>query len=122
MTGGRLSNIARATLESAYNEELTAGGSVKALRMLQKLILTTPEFHTTSVFNEIEESRPEPPRPDPPTNPYKALVYVNLNGGMDSFNVLVPHSNCIGNKGKIILACIVCVFNTNSSRRYVIYI
>lgn len=28
----------------------------------------------------------------PSTNPYKAVVYVLLEGGMDSFNILVQHT------------------------------
>ena len=33
-------------------------------------------------------------RPDKPSRrPYKAIVYINLAGGVDSFNILTPHSN-----------------------------
>lgn len=96
LNGGRLSSSSRVAIETAYNE---AGNADKALRMVQKLMLMTPEFHTTSVFKTISEDRPEPVLPDPPTNPYKALVYVNLDGGLDSYNVLVPHSQCTDESG-----------------------
>ncbi len=33
------------------------------------------------------------PSPPKATNPYKAIVYINLFGGIDSFNVLTPHNN-----------------------------
>ena len=69
--------------------------------MAQKLITTTPEFHSKSLFNPLNDARPEPPQPPEPTHQYKALVYVNLDGGLDSFNTLVPHSNC--NKGENVL-------------------
>lgn len=99
LNGGRLSNSARAALEAAYSEADLSGGKVKALRMIQKLMVMTPEFHSTSVFKTIAAARPDPPIPEPPTNSYKAIVYINLDGGLDSYNVLVPHSNC-GGKGK----------------------
>ena len=31
--------------------------------------------------------------------PYRAIVYINLHGGCDSFNVLVPHSSCVNASG-----------------------
>ena len=99
LNGGRLSKSSRTAIENSYIQILTGGGSNnKALRMAQKLMLMTPEFHATNTFKSIPESRPDPVRPDPPTKPYKALIYVNLNGGLDSYNVLVPHDDCIGNK------------------------
>ena len=99
LTGGRLTDNSRSEIETAYNSANASGGKDKALRMAQKLIVTTPEFHATSVFKPLSEARPEPPLPPEPTNPYKAVVYVNLDGGLDSFNTLVPHSNC-NSKGK----------------------
>jgi len=94
LTGGRLTDNSRSAIETAYNSANASGGKNKALRMAQKLIVTTPEFHATSVFKPLSEARPEPPLPQEPANPYKAVVYVNLDGGLDSFNTLVPHSNC----------------------------
>ena len=99
LTAGRLTASSRTVLEATYDEVLQSGVEENALKTIQKLIVTTPEFHSTGVFKSINEARPEPPQPDPPSNPYKAIVYINLNGGLDSFNTLIPHSNCVGGKG-----------------------
>jgi hypothetical protein len=99
LTAGRVTDSTRTILEEAYTE-LAGSSKTKALKMVMKLILMMPEFHATNVFKSIPESRTEPPLLSDPTNDYKAIVYVNLDGGLDSFNVLVPHSNCAGGKGK----------------------
>lgn len=94
LTGGRLSANSRVALEAAYSSTLSSVGANKALRMAQKLIIATPEFHSTGTFKPIEASRPEPSLPPASDKGYKAVVYVNLDGGLDSFNTLVPHSSC----------------------------
>ena len=99
-TAGRMSKESRDIVKLTY--EQTTGAS-KKLRMAIKLMLMSPDFHTTGLFKPINEARPEPKQPDPPTNPYKALVYVNLDGGLDSFNTLVPYSNCNNGKGNVFL-------------------
>lgn len=97
LTGGRLSDNSRAVIEAVYNSAKASGGLDKAFRMAQKLIITAPEFHSTGVSKPLGVARPEPSLPPEPAHKYKALVYVNLDGGLDSFNTIVPHSNC--NKG-----------------------
>lgn len=94
LTGGRLSTNSRAAIEAAYSSTLSSVGADKALRMAQKLIIATPEFHSSGTFKPLEASRPEPTLPPESDNGYKAVVYVNLDGGLDSFNTLVPHSSC----------------------------
>jgi hypothetical protein len=96
LTGGRLADSTKLELKKTYDDE---SNKDKALRMVLKLMLMTPEFHTTNVYKSIDEARTEPPAPEDATKAYKALVYVNLDGGVDSFNVLVPHSKCNGGKG-----------------------
>ena len=100
LTGGRLSSNSREVVKLAYGQ---TSGADKKLRMAMKLVMTAPEFHTTGIFKSINEARPEPPQPPEPSFPYRALVYVNLDGGMDSFNALVPHSNCNNGKGNVTL-------------------
>lgn len=101
LTGGRLSDNSRTVIESAYNSALSSGDAGKALRMAQKLIVVTPEFHSSSVFKPLDEARPEPQPPSQSSSSnYKAVVFVNLSGGLDSFNTLVPHSSC--SKGTIL--------------------
>jgi uncharacterized protein (DUF1501 family) len=54
----------------------------------------TAEFHTTNMNSLRALSRLQQPPQVPHGLPYKALVYVYLNGGMDSYNMIVPHSDC----------------------------
>lgn len=97
LTAGRLTQSSRLVLEAAYDEVIQGGGSKdKALRTIQKLVVMAPEFHSTGVFQPTGNARPEPALPEDPTYPYKALVYVNLSGGLDTFNTLVPLSGCNG--------------------------
>ena len=89
LTGDRLNASARLVLENAY---ATLGG----LPAVQKLITTTPEFHGTGVVNAQSANRPDGAAPSPSNEEYKAIVFLNLNGGADSMNFLVPHSMCTG--------------------------
>lgn len=102
LTGSRLNSASKATLVNAYNEELQYGEE-RALKLVQKLIVSTPEFHSTNVFESINRDRQEVPVPEASSTPYKAIVYVNLDGGLDSFNMLVPHSGCKGDTGKKVM-------------------
>ena len=38
-------------------------------------------------------SRTVSPQPTKSSEPYKAIVYIHLNGGVDSFNILTPHND-----------------------------
>ena len=101
LTAGRLNTQSRTILADAYDQELQTNGADSALKVVQKLIVSTPEFHSTNVFENIDVDRPVSPRPQPSTKPYKAIVYLNLDGGLDSFNVLIPHSGCQGDTGEL---------------------
>jgi hypothetical protein len=101
LTGGRLNSITKAVITEAYNKALNDNGAVDAVKAAQKLVLATPEYHSTNVFESINSPRPESPLPQPSAKPYKAIVYLNLDGGLDSYNLLVPHSNCQGDTGMI---------------------
>ena len=93
LTGGRLSSISRATFASEYSTMLGSKGETEALRLAQKLVISSPEFHATNIMRS-GAAREEAPDPQPSPNDYKAIVFLNLNGGMDGFNMLVP--NCDG--------------------------
>jgi len=95
LTGGRMNASSRNLLESAYNEEFIEKGSDAAIRLLQRLFLYTPEYHSTGVFrpNGFERELDEPSESFPEED-YKAVVYFFLNGGIDGYNVLIPHSDC----------------------------
>jgi uncharacterized protein (DUF1501 family) len=93
LTGGRLNPDARSVIKNAYSNERDSN---KGLQLAQKLMVTTPEFHTSSVFDTSTSLRPDPDPTPPSDKQYKALVYVMLDGGADSYNMLVPHSGCSG--------------------------
>ena len=93
LTGGRLNSDARKIIKDAYNGE---GNTAKGLNVAQKLMVTTAEFHTSSLFETNTSLRPDLERKPPSNRQYKALIYVKLDGGADSYNMLVPHSGCSG--------------------------
>jgi hypothetical protein len=103
LTGGRLSSVSKTILAEIYTEEIIANGASAALKRVQKLFLTSPEFHSTNVYESTNAARLEAPRPQPSQRTYKAVVFLNLDGGFDSYNMLVPHSNCIGNTGESLI-------------------
>lgn len=79
LTAGRLSSHNRAILETSY----VALGSVNAV---QKLITTTPEFHTlNSVVNDQGVLRDSNPPPVAAEGEYRAVVFFNLRGGADTW-------------------------------------
>ena len=92
---GRLSPENRQTMIDAL---ATMGSSDPdtLLRFAQQLMVTAPEFHTLNVLRLTGAPRPPPPPPIVPTKPYKAIVFFFLAGGADTYNLLVPHSNCDG--------------------------
>ncbi len=67
-----------------------------ALRTVLKLLMTTTEFQVMGGAGTTGLIRPSPP-PKPPAaggRGYKAVVVVFLNGGADSWNLLVPRNGC----------------------------
>ena len=96
LTAGRLNSGSQSHIVSRYSKKLAQEGATEALRYAQELFTFTSEFHATN----LHEPRYDVPRAvRPPTSsqgrPYKALVYLFLNGGADSWNLLVPHSGCV---------------------------
>ena len=96
MTSGRLNAERLQLLEQAYEATNSTEGHDRASIKVQQLILTTPEFHTTGRATPNDLNRTEPTIPAPSTNQYKAVVFLMLKGGCDSYNMIVPH-NCTGN-------------------------
>ena len=97
LTGGRLNSESRSIIASAYQ---SAGNSVDGLRIAQKLMVSTPEYQSTNVFYSQSERRADVEFPPPSEKRYKAVLFLKFDGGMDSFNMLVPHSGCSGGKSK----------------------
>jgi cullin-associated NEDD8-dissociated protein 1 len=103
---GRFSVHTKGLLESAYVNTVrawadapvatAADASSGALRVVKEMAMSVPEFHTTNL-NIDAGQRPMPAAQTPLGRKLKAIVVINLHGGADSFNFLVPHSNCGAN-------------------------
>jgi len=92
LTSGRVSNERRNIIKKVFDEEQDPE---KALSLVKQLLLTTPEFHATGGANSFKgETRRLLETSVETCSNYKAVVHVVLKGGCDSYNVLVPHSNC----------------------------
>lgn len=105
-TSGRLSQANRDIILEQYESVVQSEGVEAALRVVQQLIATTPEFHTTSLVQPSGENRTSTPPSGSTEEPYKAVVYVFLFGGMDSFYMLAPHSSCTGlYDGRVVWPC-----------------
>jgi cullin-associated NEDD8-dissociated protein 1 len=111
LTDGRLSASSRATLVAAYNDTLHGSAAsssltppkrpagllpaASALKAVQKLAAAAPEFHATNVHaNPTGAMRAAPAAVAGSGKPFKAVLVLFLHGGIDSFNMLVPHSGC----------------------------
>jgi cullin-associated NEDD8-dissociated protein 1 len=105
LADGRMSNHTKGTLEKAYVSNVLSWTdaqlvgmtekdvSQRALEVIQELVAAVPEFHTTSLNIAAGERPPRVPQ-EAFGRKFKAIVVVNLHGGADSFNFLVPYSNC----------------------------
>ena len=82
LTAGRLSPGSRRIVREAYDVEFIAANAASALRLAQKLVISTPEYHSTNTVKRKEQLRPDPEIPVPSQNEYKAIIILNLNGGM----------------------------------------
>ena len=97
LTSGRLSRESRKTIISIIANE---NNFTNRIRLAQKLIAASQTFHTTSLVQPLLSNKPEFQLPLPSGKPYKAVIFVNLAGGLDSYNMLMPKSQCIGAGGK----------------------
>jgi uncharacterized protein (DUF1501 family) len=89
LTAGRLRDDSVDTIVTACATEPDQASQV---RCMQQLIVTTSEFHTTNLVNQIGSARAPETNVASTQSPYKAIVYYWLAGGMDSFNMLAPHT------------------------------
>jgi len=92
LTGGRLNQISRELIQKEYTR---ARDKESGLRLAQQLLVTMPEFHSTNSMDigheRLEKSKFKKQRN---TSSYKSVTYLFLGGGLDSYNLLVPHSEC----------------------------
>jgi len=106
LVNGRLSKETRSILAAEYESMLNAENEHVALRHVLQLLIAAPEFHISNAHKNFPSILPSENRSS--TAPLqsasdegggtlqspKTIVYLNLNGGADSFNMLVPHSGC----------------------------
>ena len=65
-----------------------------ALEHVVKILLAAADFHATNANVPLATPRPSSAPPASLGRPYKAIVVLFLNGGLDSWNLIVPHSGC----------------------------
>ena len=83
------------TCAGSYDCLCKRAGASHALKRAQELIVMTPEFHAVNAPEPANEPRVPPPDAVSLGRPYKAIVVLFLGGGLDSWNLLVPHSGCV---------------------------
>ena len=78
----------------------SGGDAAAGLRVAQQLLIASPQFH---VLGDDAAPRNTPRAPPEAVSGrgrgYKALVVLYLNGGADSFNMLVPREGCSNASG-----------------------
>ena len=88
--------VSESKLRSGYGHDtdqgLLAGANDVGLRIAQQMILATSEFHTANIVKTTDQPREQYSFPEPQEKPYRAVVYVMLNGGCDSYNMLAPYT------------------------------
>jgi uncharacterized protein (DUF1501 family) len=97
LTGGRLDPHQLSVITAAYSAKYTETGDASAaLKAAQLLLVVTPEFHSSAPNNLTTTTRPaDATKVDKAApRPYKAIIYMWLGGGMDSYNMLVPLDGC----------------------------
>lgn len=101
LTAGRLNLHNRKIIEAQYTAALTdttitgtSGSRDDAVRVATQLILSTAEFHSTQANVLTGQYRSDLNQVVSQNRPYKAVVVIYLGGGADTWNLLVPHSNC----------------------------
>ena len=61
-------------------------------RCMMQLIVTTGEFHSTNTVTQTGEDKVSDATSVNSTEPYKAIVYFFLSGGLDSYHMLAPYT------------------------------
>lgn len=89
LTAGRLSNENLIAIVAACSSEPDQGSKD---RCMTQLIVSTGEFHSTNHVKRSGGGRVTEAVPANSTEPYKAIVYFYLNGGLDSYHMLMPHT------------------------------
>jgi len=96
LAGGRLSSGTRSIMMEALNDSTQVTTDEKRLILAQQLLAAAPEFHTNNRV-ELDDTKSRggsSSSGQQASHPYKAIVFVMMAGGADTYNLLVPHSEC----------------------------
>jgi cullin-associated NEDD8-dissociated protein 1 len=99
LTGGRLDQSQKNLLLDSFNN-YTLISKIDGVKVLLELLVSTPEFQITSMAKAKRIERISSSSSNfnqTKSNDYRAIIYVYLDGGMDSYNLLVPYDACIAN-------------------------
>ena len=93
LTGGRLNANATAVITEAYTSRLASTSAASALELAQQLFVATPEFHASNVMEPTHAPRKVGGGTDgaSTTGDFKAIVVLFMDGGCDSYNMLIPY-------------------------------
>ena len=95
LTSGRLNEQNKLIIMRAYEDEYTSSGSTyEALLVAQYLFLATSEFHATNDNALTTTLRTLTTSSSSSGLGFKAVIALFMVGGADSYNLLVPHSEC----------------------------
>jgi hypothetical protein len=89
LTAGRLSDENGDKIATACSSKQGAA----MISCITQLLITTAEFHSTNTVQQTGQARANDTTGSPSsTEPYKAIVYLFLDGAMDSYNMLAPYT------------------------------
>lgn len=91
LTGGRLSQAKRGVIEGVIERESDVNDAGK---LALKLIAASPEFHTLNLPDTFAKSESSFTTQNSGRGRYRVVIHLALEGGWDSFNVLMPHKTC----------------------------
>jgi cullin-associated NEDD8-dissociated protein 1 len=98
LTGGRCDPHVLGVITDVYSAKLAETASAaEALQVAQQLLIVTPEFHTTApnqLSNETRNATTSSTTASAAPRSYKAILYLWMSGGLDSYNMLVPFDGC----------------------------
>ena len=102
LTSGRLNANASAVIANAYDEYNARDGPDAALVVAQQLLTVSAEFHATNMHTLTGDVRRgattgggDAATYD--TSRFKAVVILEMGGGCDSYNLLIPYGDCSTN-------------------------
>eukprot|EP01052_Picozoa_sp_SAG31_P011016 SAG31_NODE_614_length_13525_cov_4.312230_4_plen_318_part_00 len=88
-----------ATISAEYEHRRLQTASRHALHVAESLVAASPAYAVTNNPALNDEDAVQPPARTRRDTGYKALVVLFMQGGADTFNLLVPHSGCDDRNG-----------------------